>query len=48
MHLIYKKCLSKRKADLKVEENIDELLVQPNSETLNLLNCIVENLRKIL
>ena len=30
------------------EENIDELLVQPNSETLNLLNCIVENLRKIL
>ena len=30
------------------EENIDELLVQPNSETLNLLNCIVEDLRKIL
>lgn len=30
------------------EENIDELLVQPNSETLNLLNCIVKNLRKIL
>ena len=30
------------------EENINKLLIQPNSETLNTLNNMVEKLRKIL
>ena len=30
------------------EENINKLLVQPNSETLNILDDMVENLRQIL
>lgn len=30
------------------EENIDKLLVQPNTKSLNILNNMVENIRKIL
>ena len=32
----------------KFEENINKLLVQPNSETLNILDDMVENIRQIL